>query len=320
MIAQLRPLLARARALTLARRARDKLGLVRAELDVELERHETLFRGRISRIDKLGIKADRGTFKRTQLARVRPQILASVNAVMEHASVHMGSELAQLGSSWIGAVAKAQSSDDLKAAIGKIEHEWPTAAKRIAEEVRVLVNGGAGGVARDLYVEAASALRAHGLPEEHLRTPKRAPEIASVTILPSLVTPQTFTLGGNWLSGLFRSFDARKADLREKVHARIEHIKEVAAAEILDTEPKLHASIDQALDTQLDTAIELQLRWHEQAVAKEYEAVAVDRLQLVPLAKSRETIAAAITRVDELTRALEAEQPGAAAAGIAAAS
>ena len=55
----------------------------------------------------------------------------------------------------------------------------------------MLVTGGAGGVARDLYAETVSPLRAYGLPEEHLKTPKKAPETPDIHILPSLANPTT---------------------------------------------------------------------------------------------------------------------------------
>jgi hypothetical protein len=319
-IAELPDLLARARALTLARRARDKLAAARVQIEAEIDRVEQQFRERIHKLGRLALPMDKAAWSAVQLHRVKPMVVASVNAVMEHASTHMGSELAQLGATWISAVANASSGDELKAAIAMIEEQWPTSAKRIAEEVRVLVMGGAGGVARDLYVEVVSTMRAHGLPEQHLRTPKLAPEVESVALLPSLVSPTTFTLGGNWLTGLFKSFEARKTDLREKVHARVERIREVAAAEVLDAEPKLHAAVTQSLSAQLDTAIELQKSWHDQAMSEEYAAIAKEREALVPLTKSRDAITASASRLGEAAAALVAEQPAVAAAAVVAAS
>ena len=246
-------------------------------------------------------------------------IVASVNAVMEHASTHLGSELAQLGATWMTAVSKATSGKELEAAIALVEEQWPAQARRIAEEVRMLVMGGAGGIARDLYTETVAPLAAHGLPEEHMRV-KRAPEITPVLLLPSLTNPTTFTVGGNWFTGLFRSFDARKTDLREKVHARIERIKEVAAAEMLDAEPKLHTAVSQALATHLDAAIELQRGWHEKAIAEEQAAIAQDRELLAPLTRSRDAITSAAYQITKLADALAAERPAVAAAAVAAAS
>jgi hypothetical protein len=313
-------LLARARALTLARRAVTKLGGARLRIESEINRSEALFRARMQKLGKLALPIDTAEFRAAQLKRVRPLLGASVNAIMEHAAVHMGSELAQLGSGWLAMLANATENDLLKSAIATIEEQWPTAATRIAEEVRVLVMGGAGGVARDLYVEAVSALRAHGLPEEHLKIPKRAPEVEPVQLLPSLLQPNTFTLGGNWLAGLFRSFDARKADVLEKVKSRIERIREIAGSELLDAEPTLTASVMQSLSAQLDTAIELQQSWHQQAMADEQAAIAKDREALAPLMKSRDAVVNVGAQLAQLVATLAIEQPAVAAAAVAAAS
>ncbi len=320
VVAELPTLLLRARALTLARRARDKLGAARAEIEGELDRAEQKFRDHLHELGKLALPIDLASFIAAQLARMRPMIASSVNAVIEHASTHMGAELAQLRESWLAAVDAADSSDTLKAAITTIEEQWLTAAVRIADEVRVLVNGGAGGVARDLYTDTVSPLRAHGLPEEHLRTPKRAPEIEPVQVLASLASPAPFTLGGNWFVGLFKSFDTRKTELRDKVQTRSEHIREVAAAEMLDAEPKLHAAVSHALTAQLEAAIELQRSWHQQALADTNAAIAKQREALAPLAKSRDAITAAAIQLGQAAAQLVAEQPAVAAAAVAAAS
>jgi hypothetical protein len=319
-IAELPAILERARSLTLARRALAKLFVARAEVDIEINRFEAQFQGRMQKLQKLALPADTARFHATQLDRVRPMVIASVNAVMEHASVHLGSELAQLGNGWINAIIAATNGDDLKNAVAKIEEEWPVAAKRIADEVHVLVMGGAGGVGRDLYVEVVSALRTYGLGEEYLRTPKRAPEITPVSILEPLRNPTTFTLGGSWFSGLFKSFESRRADIREKVHARIEHIREVATAELLDAEPKLHAAVVEALATQLQVAIEAQQSWHSRALTVESAAIAKEREVLAPMIKARETIVVAGRQLAQTTNAVQAERPAVAAAAVAAAS
>ncbi len=320
VIAELPALLARARASRLGRRARDKLAAARLELERELARREEQFEARLKKIYKLALPLDRASFRDAQLARVKPQIVASVNAVMEHSSVHMGTELAQLAESWLSAVTEATTGDQLKAAIANIEEQWPAAAARIADEVRVLVMGGAGGVARDLQADTVSALAAHGLPEEHLRTPQRAPDIEPVQILPSLATPMTFALAGSWLGGLFKSFDGKKTETRDKLDARIAHIREVAAAELLDAEPELHAAVARALAGQLDTAIDAHATWYQQTVADEQASVARDREALGSQLASRDALARAEADVAALLAAHDAEQPAIAAAAIASAS
>ena len=319
-LAELPALLQRARALTLARRALAKLFAARAEVESEINKAEKQFEQRLQKLAKLAPPIDKADFQTQQLDRVRPQIIASINAVMEHASTHLGSELAQLGTEWMNTIEKAKNGKELEAGVAKIEEQWPAAAKRIAEEVRMLVMGGAGGVARDLYVEVVAPLRAHGLPEQYLRTPKRAPEVAPVHILDALANPTTFTLGGSWLAGLFKSFEAKRTNIREKVHARIEHIREVAAAEVLDTEPKLHAAVSRSLAAQLGAAMELQQSWYRQAHEEEQNKIAKEREALVPLVKSRDAIVSVGSQLAQLANAVQAERPAVAAAAVAAAS
>jgi hypothetical protein len=319
-LAELPAVLERARALTLARRALAKLFVARADVDTEIDRHEAQFQGRILKLAKLALPADKAGFHAAQLDRVKPTLIQSINAVIEHSSVHLGSELAQLGNGWINSIIAATDGDALKAAVAKIEEEWPGAAKRIADEVRVLVMGGAGGVARDLYVETVSGLRAYGLGEEYFRTPKRAPEIPTMQMLDALANPTTFTLGGGWFSGLFKSFESRRADIREKVHARVEHIREVAAAELLDIEPKLHAAVAQSLAGSLTSAIDAQQSWHAQALAVENAAIAKEREVMAPMLKVRDGIVVVGRQLAQVTNAIQAERPAVAAAAVAAAS
>jgi hypothetical protein len=319
-LAELPALLERARALTLARRALAKLFVARAEVDVEINRVEAMFQGRIQKLAKLALPADKVGFHAAQLERVKPTLMQSINAVIEHASVHLGSELAQLGSGWINAIITATDGDALKRAVQTIEEEWPVAAKRIADEVRVLVMGGAGGVARDLYAETVSGLRGYGLGEDYFRTPKRAPEIAPLQMLDALANPTVFSLGGGWFSGLFKSFESRRQDVREKVHARIEHIREVASSELLDIEPKLHAAVAQSLAGSLTAAMDAQLSWHAQAVAVENAAIAKERAVAAPMIKARDAIVVVGRNLAQVTNAMQAERPAIAAAAVAAAS
>lgn len=313
-------LLRRARALILAQRVRDRLQAARAEIDVELSRADAEFARRIARLEGLALPPDRASFALTQIERARPAIMASTNALMEHASVHLGAELSQLAAEWVGAIASSKNADELKAAIAMIEQQWIPVPQRIAGEVKTLVMGGAAGVARDLYPEVVAALRAYGLPEEHLQPLKHAPTIAAVAILPSLANPSAPNVGGSWIGGLFKAFDARKTEVREKVHARCEHLREVAAAEMLDAEPRLHAAIGQALSGKLSRAMEAQRDWHAKALVAEHAAIAEERRQLAPLIESRDTISTRDYQIGRAADALAADVPGIAGAAVAAAS
>ena len=276
-------LLTHTRALRLARVARDAIAASVAELDEQLARAEEELRARVDRLIAMRL-ADPPAFVQIQIAGLRPSAVASVNAVLEHAAVHLGSELAQLGDSWIGSVAASTTSDELKEAIAQIEQTAAAGAQRIADETRTLVMGGAGGSAHDLYPELVSALIPHGLPEAELRKKRRAPVLPRFEILPSLANTSSAKLSGaaGWLAGLFRSFETRRTDVRETVHARISHIRDVATAELLDAEPQIRAAIEHALDAELHAAIEVQTAALEAAIAAERAAVEAARAQLRP--------------------------------------
>lgn len=281
---------AAARAAHLEQRARAALQRLRGDLDEVLSRAEAELKERLAQLEKYALTMERSRYTAVQLDRIKPHLLASTTAAMEHASTHLGASLAELANAWVGKVAAATTTDELKVAITAIENQWTAEPQRIAEEVRMLAVGGAGGVARDLYPELVAPLRDYGLPEQHLQVPKLAPVVGAVAILPSLANPSTTKVGGSWFTGLFKSFESRRTAVREQVHARVEHMREVAAAELLDAEPKLHAAIGQALAVELGRALDLQREWYTQRLAEEREAVELARAKLLPLYAERDGI------------------------------
>ncbi len=246
-------LLGKARAIVIARRARDLIAPALGELDDEVSDAEAGFRLRIERLEAMQI-LDSDELARTELAKVKPQLAQSIHMVIEHGAAHLGGELARLGEEWAAGIAMAQDGEQLKQAVQRIEQSAPLDAKRIAEEVRLLVMGGAGGAAFDLFPELLAALRPHGLDE---KAPKAAPQLPPIELLPSLTNASPAKLSGaaGWLGGLFRSFETRRADVMQKARARMDHLRDVANAEILDAEPELHAAIDRALSTFMLAAI-----------------------------------------------------------------
>ncbi|MDQ3340325.1 MAG: hypothetical protein M4D80_34635 [Myxococcota bacterium] len=316
LLGALPTLLADARALRLAKRVERKIRTVLASLADAIERKEATFRSRIARLQALRIE-DPSAFARTQLERVHGDISASVNAVVEHSSVHLGSELAQLQHEWVGSIADAADADVLKAALAKVDEEWHTRPRRIAEEVRVLVVGGLGGSARDLYPTVVEALHAYGLPEEHMKL-RAAPELPPITLFPSLTKNSTKLERSNWFVGLFRSFETRRTELRGKVHDKVEHMREVAGSELLDAEPRLHHAIGTALTNLLETALGHQGAWLDAALDEERAQVTRDREAILPLLSVHDAVRAETSRLAEMIAQLERQQPAIAVAAAAA--
>jgi hypothetical protein len=316
VIPQLPALLGKARAIVIARRARAIIEPALAGLDDEVNDTEAGFRLRIERLEAMQI-FDAEEFARTEIAKVKPQMAQSIHMVIEHGAAHLGAELARLGQEWAAGISMTQDTDQLKQAVQRIEASAPLDAKRIAEEVRLLVMGGAAGAAYDLYPELLAALRPHGLEE---KPPKSAPQLATLELLPSLTNASPAKLSGaaGWLGGLFRSFETRRADVQQKAHARMEHLRDVANAEILDAEPKLHALIDRTLHAFVVTAIARQAGWLESAMNFEREAVASEGVTLAPLARVRDQLKQDLAKLDQGIAALERDNPGLAAAAASA--
>lgn len=308
-------LLGRARALVLARRARDEIEPILRALDDDISDTEEAFRVRIERLEAMQI-LDAGEFARAELDKVKPQVSQSIHGVIEHAAAHAGSELDRLGTEWSVAMAMTQNGEQLKAAIQRIESSAPLDAKRIADEVRSLANGGAAGAAHDILPEMLAKLRPHGLEEQQ---PPRPPQVPPVEVLPSLSSASPAKLSGaaGWLTGLFRSFETKRTDVQEKAETRIKHLCEVAGAEILDAEPKLRVAIEQTLYAEMTAAIARQAAWLDRTLTSEREAVAAEGLALAPLARMRDRLRHDLEQLVAGIEQIEREAPALAAAAAA---
>ncbi|MBA2541548.1 MAG: hypothetical protein H0V17_18035, partial [Deltaproteobacteria bacterium] len=309
VIAGLPMMLAEARSLAIGRRYRDKISVAVTSLDQAIQRKEDNFRERISALEAMRV-TDPAGFIEVQLARVQPQVIGSVNTVLEHASVHLGSELAQVRAEWVEALAKASSGGDLATVVSRIDDAWESTFKRVAEEVRLLAMGGIGGSARDLYVELILPLVGMGLPEQHAKPPRAAPVLAPVSILHCLTASGTKKLDDTgFFAGLFRSFETRKSEVRAKAAERLERLQEVAALELMEAEPKFHGAIRAALVAQLAGAIDIQTRTLDTSLATERTAIAAERDQLAPLIAVRDLVRHDLGRLAAQIARIETEQP-----------
>lgn len=309
-------LLVHARALNIARRALDRIDASRATLDGILRTAEVDFELRLGRIHALQV-ADPATLRLEQLERLGPKILASVGGVMEHASTHLGAELAELATKWADLFAHATASDHLTAAVAQIDAQWPDEARRIVDETRTLLTGGVAGSAHDLYADMTAPLRELGLAES---TKRLAPVVTLPPLLPSLTSPTNARWGGaaDKLTGLFRKFEAKRDDFAAKAHARAEHLRAVAQAELLDAQPLLNAALAETLSAELAAAVDRHSgRVADQLVIVEAQ-IKREREALYVLRRTRDDAEAASRDLVERIAYLEAELPGTAAASAAA--
>jgi hypothetical protein len=284
---------AEARARRAARRAGEVLAAEIARFADTVARAEADHRDRLARLEALRLPDAEG-FVRGHLEAAGAPATASITAVLDHASVHLGSELAQLAAQWASLVEAAGSADDLRAAATRIDEESVAESKRIAGEVKLLVTGGVGGSAHDLLRELIATLRQPGLPAELSGPPKRVPALPPVALLPSLAEPQPTTFAaelngvGKRIAGLFRSIEARRTELRDKVRERSELFSAAAAAELLGAEPALRAALLEAVGRELTAAVERRVAWVDAALVKEQAAIDAERAALQPLAEALE--------------------------------
>jgi len=315
-IAKLPQLAAHARAVKLARRTYEALTAAMRAASDQLTAAEATFQARFAQLDQLRV-ADLDAFVQAQRLRLRPHIVASVQAVIEHAAVHLGQEQAELGKEWLAAIEVAKNNEELTATIERIELSSPQVTERIASEVRLLIANGVAGAAHDLQAELIAAVRPYGLPEEDAKTARFA--VPHVDILPMFSGKQS-KLGsaGQWLTGLFRSFETKRTETHAKVKAWIEQLRALANAEVLDAEPKLHAAMADAIGDELVRLLGRQAAWLSAQQGVLRDTVLSERKKLEPLAARRDH---AQRGRDELAGELartEAEQPAVAAAAAAA--
>ena len=283
-LVQLAELASQAREAALARKAREAITAAAKAMDDKLTRAEDDFRARLAKLDAMAI-GDIDGFVQAVTARLRPLIVSGVHAVLEQAQAHLGTELGKLQQEWTSSIAGASDGEDLSDVIERVDVSAPNVTQRVADEVRLLVNNGIDGVARDLYPQIVAAMKPHGLPEQH----NRHIVVAAVELLPSLGGAEA-KLGGTLkkLAGLFKGFDSKKSDARERAHERVDHLRDVANAELLDAEPRLHAVLASAIGGELTVLAGLQQQWLAGALDEERAAVTRERESLTQIAATRD--------------------------------
>ena len=304
-----------ARALGIARYARGVLIAESARIAGILERTEVALRHRIARLENLRV-SDRERFLSEQLARIHPQAVTSIPAVLEHAGTHLGAELAQRAARWDEQVQAASTLDELRAVASRIDEEDAAESRRIAEETRLLAMGGVVGIAHDLLFDLFSGLRHPEVPDELAVPPRGAPPLSPVAMLPSLTDPSPSAFAGElsgagqWIAGLFRSVEARRAALRDKVRQRADRVRAAADADLLTAEPALLAALLETERRELTAAIERRDAWLTAELAQAQLAADAERAALRPLAAVLDDARRTAHALEEWIGALEAPRAG----------
>jgi hypothetical protein len=295
------------RALRIGLRYRSKIAATLTNLVNAIDRKEASFDERLERLAQLRL-VDPGAFVEGQLDEVRPHIVVSIQAVMEHAATHLGSELAEVTGRWLGTLDATDARGELRGIAGSIEGEWVNEMRRIAGDVRVLVEGGIKGCACDLYPQVVEPLRSHGLPSEHA-TLRSAPPVTRLALLPTLEAappPQLLDADGR-IAGLFRSLANRRGRIRDRLAEDLADVTRRASSELLSAEPNLHTTLSAMIAAELGTAIRHQVAWLERAESDEQAAIAAERARLAPFVGVRDAVSRKLERISREIARLEAD-------------
>ncbi|HMG52261.1 MAG TPA: hypothetical protein VK601_02240, partial [Kofleriaceae bacterium] len=128
-------------------------------------------------------------------------------------------------------------------------------------------------------------------------------EIAELTSSTSLgaVAPR--------LTSLFRSLDALRGEALAQLEQRTAKLRQVASANLLDTEPRLEPAVTGALAIALRGELERHAVWLDAELARERVAIDAERAQLAVLALIRDTARSDERELVSSLAALTAELP-----------
>ena len=107
------------------------------------------------------------------------------------------------------------------------------------------------------------------------------------------------------LTSLFRSLDALRGEALAQLDQRVTRLRQVAAASLLDVEPRLEPAVTGALAVALRGEVERHAVWLDAELARERIAIDAERAQLAVLSIARDTARAdereLVTALDALT-------------------
>lgn len=292
------------RALAVGQRAAAALARGSAELDAAITGAETGFRARLDRLEALRIASPDGHVA-AALAQVRPAVVAAVQQLLRRALDRVDAAIAELGAAWSTELAAAGSADALRTAAAQIDDQSPAALQAAQAGALGALIDGLTERARAHYHELAGALRRRTAQGDADAPPwlTAEVEIAELTSSTSLgaVAPR--------LSSLFRSLDALRGDAVVQLDQRITRLRQVAAAGLLDAEPRLEPAVTGALAIALRGEVERHAAWLDGELARARIAIDAERAQLALLAIARDTARSDERELAAALAAIAAELP-----------
>jgi hypothetical protein len=291
------------RALAVGRCAVTALAGGSAALDAAITRAETGFRARLDWLDALRI-ASPDDHVAEALGRIRPAVVAAVQQLLRRALDQLDAAIAELGAAWSAQLAAADSTEALRAAAARIDEQSPAALAAAQAGVRGALVDGLTERARAHYHELAGALR-RGAQRDDAAAP---PWLTAEVELAELMSSTSLGAVAPRLTSLFRSLDALRGEALAQLDQRITRLRQVAAASVLDVEPRLEPAVTGALAVALRGEVERHAAWVEAELARARIAIDAERAQLAVLAIARDTARSdereLVTAIDALTAEL----------------
>ena len=291
------------RALAVGERAVAALAAGSATLDAAITRAETGFRARLDRLEAMRV-ADPDDHVAGALARTRPAVAEHVRQLLRRALDALDAAIGGLGAAWSVRLGEASSTEALRAAAAQIDDESPAALQTAQAAAHRALLDGLTERARTHHRELVGELR-RGTSRDDAAPPwlTAEVEIAELTSSTSLgaVAPR--------LTSLFRSLDALRGEALAQLEQRTAKLRQVASANLLDTEPRLEPAVTGALAIALRGELERHAVWLDAELARERVAIDAERAQLAVLALIRDTARSDERELVSSLAALTAELP-----------
>lgn len=291
------------RQIAVGRRAIAALSAGCAILDRVTSSAESAFRARIDQLEALRIP-DADGYTASALARVRQTVVEHAHRLMQRALEQVDAAIDRFGAEWSARLGEATSTDALRTAAARLDEQSPAALQAAqAEAHRALVDDlteHARAHYRELVSELRRATTRTDAVPSWLTVEVRIGDMTSGTSL-GAVAPR--------LTSLFRSLDALKADALAQLEQRIARLRQVASANLLDTEPRLEPAVTGAVAVALRADVERHGVWLEAELARERIEIDAERAQLTVLAIVRDTARADERQIAAAVAALSSELP-----------
>jgi hypothetical protein len=273
------------RALRLSAGAHAALRRTVPILDERITRIEAEARTRMSRLDALRVH-DPAAFVAARIDRLRGRISEHTHALIRMATDQLLELLTRRESVWKASLSAATTADELRAAIARIDEQWPSTCAEVIEDVRSLVRSALGRAAADILQPFLAEIGGvAGASTRSIELPMSWGTSA----------PHGELVGGApRLASLLQSTDTMKAAALERLGAGMAKARGRASADLLDAEPLLREALG-SLFPSLETALREHLAGLAAQVAGEEANLARDSAALEELHKAR-----AVTREDEV--------------------